>query len=162
MKALCVFLAVILLPIATSIPASASSNTTDWYLEIPSLRFGADIYVGDQESIDAGSVTLFDGWSPAVAPGEVGTVWLAGHRSSHGAPFRKLPRLRAGQTVNINSYDQVFTYRIATRTVTSQDPPAELIYGLDPAARRIVLQCSWTRGRSIVYVGFLESVQPVL
>jgi sortase (surface protein transpeptidase) len=166
-------LAVTLTPmiaVGDSSPAAASPMSvsqrpaavpTDWYLEMPSLRFGADIQVGGQSSIDAGNVTLFDEWGPTIAPGEVGTLWLAGHRSSHGAVFRRLPNLRVNQTVNVNSYDEVFTYRITSRSVVGRDLDPTVIYGSDPAAKRIVLQCSWTRGRTIIYAGTLESVTPV-
>lgn len=149
---------------AAAAPAAASLHpaavATDWFLEIPSLRFGADIQIGDQSSIDAGNVTLFDGWGPTIAPGDVGTLWITGHRSSRGSIFRRLPNLRVNQIVNVNSSNNVYTYRITSRTLTPQDIDPTLIYGNDPAARRIVLQCSWTRGRSIIYAGTLESVSP--
>jgi len=52
-------------------------------------------------------------------PGRAGNFALAGHRNTHGEPFRYLPRLRRGDTVTVETRDAVYTYtvdRILPRT----------------------------------------------
>lgn len=45
-------------------------------------------------------------------PGEAGNVGLAGHRNTHGEPFRRLDRLGAGDVVRIETRAAVNTYAV--------------------------------------------------
>ncbi|MBL1080441.1 class E sortase [Streptomyces actinomycinicus] len=45
-------------------------------------------------------------------PGQAGNFALAGHRNTHGEPFRYLPRLRAGDAVEVETRTAAFTYRV--------------------------------------------------
>ncbi len=62
---------------------------------IPDIGYSCPVYVGGQPMIDAGFVTLVTdvGSNPALAtrPGRPGTLWLAGHRTTHGAAFADVP-----------------------------------------------------------------------
>jgi hypothetical protein len=130
---------------AAGAPAVASLHpaavATDWFLEIPSLRFGADTQIGDQSSMDEGNVTLFDGWGPHHRT-----------RRSRNALDRRAPieprvsvpqasDLRVNQIVNISSSNNVCTYRITSRTLAPRDAVPSVVYGNDPArvARRFAL-----------------------
>ncbi|MFD5635037.1 class E sortase [Streptomyces sp. NPDC127077] len=45
-------------------------------------------------------------------PGQAGNFALAGHRNTHGEPFRYLPRLRRGDTITVETKAAVYTYTV--------------------------------------------------
>jgi len=54
----------------------------------------------------------------SVLPGERGTVALAGHRTTYGAPFRRVDALERGDRIDVDTPYGSFTYRVdATRIV---------------------------------------------
>lgn len=53
------------------------------------------------------------GHYPATAlPGEVGNFAVAAHRATNGEPFRDIDRLKAGDTVYVETQDHWFIYRL--------------------------------------------------
>lgn len=55
-------------------------------------------------------------------PGERGTVAIAGHRTTYGAPFREINELRRGNRIVIDMPDGRFIYRVEeTKIVDDQD-----------------------------------------
>ncbi|MEV0277222.1 class E sortase [Streptomyces sp. NPDC050610] len=54
-------------------------------------------------------------------PGRRGNFALAGHRNTHGEPFRRLDRLRPGDTVRIDTDEARYTYTIE-RTLPQTSP----------------------------------------
>jgi sortase A len=52
-----------------------------------------------------------------VGPGEVGNMVVTAHRTTAGKPFGRLPSLRVGEHVLVESRGQVYDYRV-TRTMT--------------------------------------------
>jgi sortase A len=54
-----------------------------------------------------------------VGPGEVGNFIVTGHRTSHAAPFRDLPALRAAHRVRVRSGRTVYVYRVVATRWTS-------------------------------------------
>lgn len=54
-------------------------------------------------------------------PGQAGNVALAGHRNTHGEPFRQLDEVRPGDTVRIDTADARFTYTVE-RTLPRTSP----------------------------------------
>lgn len=102
-----------------------------------------------------------------AAPGAVGNFALAGHRATHGEPWRDLDRMRVGDTVIVETYTSVFTYVI--------DGPGYLVDPSDVAVlapvpgrpgvtateRRIVLTtCNprWASTQRLIVPGVLTSV----
>lgn len=61
-----------------------------------------------------------------VGPGVIGNFIVAGHRTSHAAPFRDLPALRVGERVRIRSGSSVLVYRITGTRSTSFRSPRSL------------------------------------
>ncbi|WP_260638941.1 class E sortase [Streptomyces angustmyceticus] len=57
----------------------------------------------------------------SARPGERGNVALAGHRNTHGEPFRRLDRLRTGDTVLIDTAAARYTY-VVRRTLARTTP----------------------------------------
>ncbi|WP_120723194.1 class E sortase [Streptomyces hundungensis] len=49
-------------------------------------------------------------YAQSAQPGELGNFALAGHRNTHGEPFRHLNAVRAGDEVVVETRDTVFTY----------------------------------------------------
>ncbi|MEU6666266.1 class E sortase [Streptomyces sp. NPDC046727] len=45
-------------------------------------------------------------------PGQAGNFALAGHRNTHGEPFRYLPRLRRGDAVEVETRSATYTYDV--------------------------------------------------
>ena len=86
---------------------------------IPDIAYACPVYAGGQAMLDAGFVTLVTdaGASPVLAtrPGEPGTLWLAGHRSTHGAAFASVPDLADGALVTVSADGATATYRVVGR-----------------------------------------------
>lgn len=51
-------------------------------------------------------------YSSSALPGEIGNFALAGHRVTHGEPFRDFPKLKTGDLVFVEMSDTWFTYRL--------------------------------------------------
>nr|WP_030250192.1 class E sortase [Streptomyces violens] len=89
-------------------------------LRIPRLGVTAPV----AEGVDKGGVLDkgYVGHYPRTAqPGRAGNVALAGHRNTHGEPFRRLDRLRPGDTVRIDTADARYTY-LVERTLPQTTP----------------------------------------
>lgn len=67
------------------------------WLDYPRLGIAQGIWQGGQSSLDAGHVTQYTS-RPAVGT----EIWLAGHRTTHGAVFARLPNARVGDDVWVN------------------------------------------------------------
>ena len=89
------------------VPVAGSSS--DAVLRVP--RFGEDWQVplvqGTTDAALAAGVGVFD---DAARPGGRGNLTLAGHRITHGEPFARLPELRAGDEVVVETRGRVHTY----------------------------------------------------
>jgi sortase A len=75
------------------------------------------------EGTDAGDLRRGPGHYPATPlPGQRGTVAIAGHRTTYGAPFRKIDKLRPRDAIVITMPYGRFTYRVErTRIVKPTD-----------------------------------------
>ena len=58
-------------------------------------------------------------YSPTALPGERGTVGIAGHRTTHLAPFRRIDRLRRGDEIVIRMPYGRFRYSVEGSLVVS-------------------------------------------
>ena len=80
-------------------------------LRIP--RFGADWEKPVVEGVDADDLARGIGHYPHTQlPGRPGNFAIAGHRVTHGSPFRKLLDLRKGDQVIVETQDAVYTYEL--------------------------------------------------
>ena len=76
-------------------------------------RFGDDYEVPVLEGIEDDTLKRGLGHYPQTAlPGEYGNFAVAGHRVTHGEPFREFPKLRPGDEVEVETADAVYTYVI--------------------------------------------------
>ncbi|MET9662899.1 class E sortase [Streptomyces sp. NPDC006510] len=80
-------------------------------IRIPRLGLVAPVAQGVSKSgvLDKGYV----GHYPRTAqPGQAGNFALAGHRNTHGEPFRYINRLRRGDRIAVETRDAVYTYAV--------------------------------------------------
>lgn len=78
-------------------------------IRIPRLGLTAPVAQGISKSgvLDKGYV----GHYPRTAqPGGAGNFALAGHRNTHGEPFRHIDRLRRGDRITVETRERVYTY----------------------------------------------------
>ena len=88
-------------------------------IELPSI--GVSEYV--VEGTDTASLRKGPGHYPETPlPGDPGTTAIAGHRTTYGAPFRKIDQLRRGEPITIDMPDGRLIYRVErTKIVDDQD-----------------------------------------
>ncbi|WP_405687628.1 class E sortase [Streptomyces sp. NBC_00057] len=80
-------------------------------IRIPRLGLTAPVAQGISKRgvLDKGYV----GHYPRTAqPGRAGNFALAGHRNTHGEPFRHINRLRRGDRIDVETRDAVYTYTV--------------------------------------------------
>jgi sortase A len=86
-------------------------------IRIPAI--GVDDYV--VEGTDTGSLRKGPGHYPETPlPGDPGTTAIAGHRTTYGAPFREIDKLKRGDRIVLDMPDGRFIYRV-TRTKIVDD-----------------------------------------
>lgn len=90
-------------------------------------------------------------------PGERGTVGIAGHRTTHGAPFRRIDALKPRDRVSVEMPDATYVYRVEkTRIVRPSEVSVKRRVGYDrlilsachplySAAQRIVVFARFVR-----------------
>jgi sortase A len=88
-------------------------------IELPSI--GVSEYV--VEGTDVASLRKGPGHYPETPlPGDPGTAAIAGHRTTYGAPFRKIDQLERGEPITVDMPDGRFVYRVQrTKIVDDQD-----------------------------------------
>ena len=80
-------------------------------LTIPRLHLRVPVAegVGRQSVLNKGYVGHYPG---TQQPGQAGNFALAGHRNTHGEPFRYVNHLKAGDTVQVETARAVYTYTV--------------------------------------------------
>jgi sortase A len=113
------------------------------------------------EGTDGGDLRQGPGHYPATPlPGQRGTIGVAGHRTTYGAPFRHIDKARAGDQITLSMPYGVFTYRVERTRIV---PPTALwvtqrvsydrlilsaCHPLYSAAKRIVVFAKLTNDRT--------------
>ena len=124
-------------------------------IRMPSIGVSSVMVAGT----NAASLRLGPGHYPGTPlPGSRGTVAIAGHRTTYGAPFRKLDELARGDRVELRMPYGTFVYRVERRRivpptatwVTRRTRHDQLIlsacHPLYSAAKRIVVFARLDRG----------------
>jgi len=103
-------------------------------LDIP--RIGLKAVVVESTGHDA--LTKGPGhYRGTVLPGIDGTVGLAGHRTTYGAPFRHVDQLQTGSSIVMKMPYGQFTYKVISKRITSPGDASAL--RSHPGQRRLVL-----------------------
>lgn len=83
-------------------------------LRVPSI--GLDWIV--VQGVDLADLAKGPGHYPGTAmPGQVGNFAVAGHRTTHGAPFFRIGELRAGDVITAQVAGATYTYRVSSREI---------------------------------------------
>ncbi|GAB3415902.1 class E sortase [Flindersiella endophytica] len=105
-------------------PARPTDGQPIALLRVPALALDYEVAVvqgvGD-DVIDHGLAGHFPG---SALPGQAGNFAVAGHRVTHGEPFRHLDRLRPGDPIVVETADTTYTYLVMNdprRTVVGPD-----------------------------------------
>jgi sortase A len=89
-------------------------------LQIPDIGLST-VFV---QGTDSGDLSKGPGHYPATPlPGERGTVAIAGHRTTYGAPFRRIDQLDRGDRIDLRMPYGHFSYRVERTKIV---PPTEL------------------------------------
>nr|WP_256094916.1 sortase [Streptomyces sp. EN27] len=83
-------------------------------LRIPRIGLTAPVAEGTGKGgvLDRGYVGHYTRTAQA---GQAGNFALAGHRNTHGEPFRRIDRLRGGDRITVETRDAVSTYTVGKR-----------------------------------------------
>jgi sortase A len=83
-------------------------------------RIGVDTVV--VHGTEDGTLRKGPGHYPATPlPGAPGTVAIAGHRTTYGAPFRNVDRLRRGDEIEVRMPYATFTYEVRRTRIVGPD-----------------------------------------
>jgi sortase A len=105
-------------------------------IEIPAIHKNAFLVQGD----DTASLRKGPGHYPDTPlPGKRGTVAIAGHRTTHGAPFRHIDKLKPGDRILLAMPYGTFTYRVERTRIV--DPNATWIKQKVPYNRLVLSAC---------------------
>ncbi|WP_225096274.1 class E sortase [Streptomyces sp. CoH27] len=162
-------------PRSSYVPVAAVPQSSQAYavLDIPRLGLRVPIAEGVSKAdvLNKGYVGHYPGTGQ---PGQAGNFALAGHRNTHGEPFRYLPRLRRGDDIEVETRTATYTYdvdQILPQTSASDSGvvrpvPRSLVrpsYGYDTPGYYITLTtCTpefTSRYRMVVW-GKLVSMRP--
>lgn len=94
-------------------------------------------------------------------PGQGGTVAVAGHRTTYGAPFRTIDRLRPGQRIVLTMPYGRFAYRVERTRIV---PPSAVWVTRPVGYERLVLTAChplYSAAKRIVVFARLAGVEPV-
>jgi len=80
-------------------------------LRIPRIGLTAPVAEGTSKGgvLDRGYVGHY---ARTAQAGRAGNFALAGHRNTHGEPFRRIDRLRRGDRITVETRDAVYTYTV--------------------------------------------------
>ncbi|KOG36476.1 class E sortase [Streptomyces resistomycificus] len=162
-------------------PRSGTGDGTarpDWsrayaILTIPRLDLRVPVAEGTSRSrvLDKGYVGHYRGTGQ---PGQAGNFALAGHRNTHGEPFRYINRLRPKDTVEVETGSAVYTYVVdrtlprtsATDTSVIRPVPHSTVHPsrgyTDPGYYLTLTTCTpeYTSRYRLVVWGRLVSMRP--
>jgi sortase A len=127
-------------------------------IDMPSIHKSAFVVQGT----DTGSLRKGPGhYSHTPLPGDRGTVAIAGHRTTYGAPFRHINNLKRGQRVIIEMPDGTYYYRVEKTRIV---PPTELSVLRKVSYDRLVLTACHplysAAKRIVVFARFVRKARP--
>jgi sortase A len=113
------------------------------------------------EGTDGGDLRNGPGHYPATPlPGQRGTVAIAGHRTTYGAPFRHLDAVKPGDRVEVTMPYGVFTYRVERTRIV---PPTAIWVTRRVGYDRLILSAChplYSAAQRIVVFARLDSARP--
>jgi sortase A len=145
----------------------AGVSTGDAFALMHIPRFGLSWEKPILEGVSLDELAQGLGHYPESAmPGKIGNFAVAGHRATHGEPFRDLNKLRQGDVVIVETENNWYRYVIDSNQIV--DPtdvevvlPVPNHPGVKPTEKLITLTtCNprWASTERLIYWGHLDSV----
>jgi len=76
---------------------------------IPAINLDTMVFDGtDRETLKKGPGHIIG----TSYPGSIGTVAISGHRTTYGAPFFNIDKLKAGDEITMESFDTIYRYAV--------------------------------------------------
>jgi sortase A len=126
----------------------------DGFARIHVPRLGSGWVKPIVEGVRPGDLARGVGHYPSTAlPGRVGNFALAGHRATHGEPFRDLDRMRKGDAVVVETRDTWYVYEVAPVPNRPAARPTERLITLSTCHPR------WASYQRLIVYGHLTSTQ---
>jgi sortase A len=126
-------------------------------IRIPSIGVSSVVVAGT----DTASLRLGPGhYAGTPLPGASGTVAIAGHRTTYGAPFRKLDKVDKGDRIEVRMPYGTFVYRVEQRRIVA--PTALWVTRRTSYDRLILSACHplYSAAQRIVVFARLVDKQP--
>lgn len=142
-------------PVITSVPyALPVVEAVQAHMSIPGIGLAVSLGDGlDDVTLDEGPMR----WSYSVGPGELGTMRILGHRTSHGGPFGAIGELGAGSEIVVTSGGRRFVYVVTERRIVDPDDVLALE---DPSTANLQLVACHPIGsvtqRMVVFASLVE------
>src|SRR3954465_6652708 len=144
--------------LARSLKRHSTDGEAVGRIRIP--RIGASFVV--VKGTDPGDLRKGPGAYPQTPlPGAPGTVAIAGHRTTYGAPFRHIDRLRQGNTITVSMPYGRFTYRVESKRIVG--PNAMWVINRKSYDRLVLSACPplYSAAKRIVVFARLVNTQPL-
>ena len=127
-------------------------------IEMPTIDRGAYMV----EGTDLGDLRKGPGhYSDTPLPGRHGTVGIAGHRTTHGAPFRRIDELKPGDPIVLEMPWGSFRYRVRTTRIVE---PTDVGVKRDVGHDRLILSACHplysAAQRIVVFARFIRREAP--
>ncbi|MEQ1872479.1 MAG: class E sortase [Ilumatobacteraceae bacterium] len=75
----------------------------------------------------------------SVMPGQLGNSAIAGHRTTHGQPFRNLDQLEVGDLIEIETLVGTYTYAVTGSVIVKPSDYALVVPTVDPTIATLIL-----------------------
>jgi sortase A len=143
-------------PGTTSVPRVPVPGDSVGRVEIPSLGVKEWMVAGARLSDLEKGPGVFAG---SVLPGQTGNLAVAGHRTSYGAPFGDLDKLREGDDIIFTTAGGSFTYEVTGSRVVPPTDVGVLAQTKDSAiATLVTCHPKWTSGDRLIVTAELAPV----
>jgi sortase A len=150
--------------------AAVQPISTDVFgiMRIP--RLGGDWQKPIIEGVTMDDLARGVGHYPDTAmPGVIGNFAVAGHRVTHGGPFRDLDRLRKGDPISVQIRDTVYVYRVRGIKIVTPDRtdvlfPVPRQFGVDPVEPLLTLTTchpKYSARERLIVVAEFDTAYPV-
>ncbi|HEX5394770.1 MAG TPA: class D sortase [Candidatus Saccharimonadales bacterium] len=105
------------LSLAANAPANPGTGTRFGSVLIPAIHLSMPLFEGEAKMCDGAETYALDRgvahYPCSAFPWEIGTVFIAGHRTTHVAPFRHLNQLKKGYVISVRTRRGTFVYSVS-------------------------------------------------
>lgn len=105
-----------MLPLAPNASANPGTGTRFGRVSIPAIGVSMPLFEGTPEMCDGSNSSALDKgvahYPCSAFPWEIGTVFIAGHRTTEVAPFRHLDQLKKGYAITLRTRRGTFVYSV--------------------------------------------------